>query len=373
MEKYLQNDSLAIVSINFSSLFNNAYPNYFMRYKIQNNIISINFDNDILSFISNDNIISKLKSNDFKHLNQLLRIYFFQKELKKQINIPHNISKNFEENIIYYIDKKTINKYKDYFHYNELLADLEINNNTKNLNYYNYASNLEMGIIKEKYINNYKMIQSKIYSIKDLNSYSFNIVQYPLKTNLKYIKDIEIINEDIKLFFIDNQIFGNEKFIKGKYIGNAQKIFIFFEYQNYNYYELGFFDSKDNLQIEYLIEETSNYYKASIINYFKSFDFDYIYNYIFPNENNFNFLFEGNNNIGSFYKIGENNKIQNANYNANYIENIQNYQNNKFILDIISSLISLFLFENYLIKKVKESSQQNLSNNNISNTYAMDS
>ena len=130
-----------------------------MRCEIQNNIIRINFDNDFLYFKSNDNIISKYKSNDFKHLNQLLRIYFFQKELKEQISIPHKIPKNYEENNIYLIDKNTINKYKDYFNYNELLKDLENNNKTKNINYNNYASTLEMSVIKEDYINKYKLIQ----------------------------------------------------------------------------------------------------------------------------------------------------------------------------------------------------------------------
>jgi len=367
MENYLQNDLLAIISINFISLFDKVNPNYYMRYTIQNNIISINFDNGILNFKSNDNIISKYKSNDFRHLNQLLRIYFFQKELKEQISIPHKISNKFEENNIYLIDRNTINKYKDYFHYNELLKDLENNNKTKNLNYYNYASNLEMSVINNVYINNYKILQNNINSVKDLNSYCFNVFQCPFKNNLKYIKDFEIINEDIKFYFEESQIFGNIEFIKGKYIGEAKKIFIIFEYQTYNYYELGFFDSKGNLQIEYLIEETKTGYKELIINYFKSFNFEYIYKNIFPNENNNN-LFLGKINIGNFYKIGENSEIKNDNNN----ENVQNYQNNKFILDILSSLISLYLFENYLIIKIKESSKNTFSKNNNSNIDVMD-
>ena len=139
MEKNLQNDLLVIISKDFISLFNDANPNCLMRCEIQNNIIRINFDNDFLYFKSNDNIISKYKSNDFKHLNQLLRIYFFQKELKEQISIPHKIPKNYEENNIYLIDKNTINKYKDYFHYNELIKDIEKYNKTKHINYNNYA------------------------------------------------------------------------------------------------------------------------------------------------------------------------------------------------------------------------------------------
>ena len=53
-------------------------------------------------------------------------------------------------------------------------------------------------------------------------------------------------------------------------------------------------------------------------------------------------------------------------------ENVQNYQSNKFILDILSSLISLYLFESYLINKVKESLKNTFFNNNSSNTYVMD-
>jgi hypothetical protein len=166
---------------------------------------------------------------------------------------------------------------------------------------------------------------------------------------------------------MENGIFEDEKFIEGKYIGEAQKIFIIFEYQSYNYYELGFFDSKGNLQIEYLIEETRKGDKDSIINYFKSFDFEYIYKNIFYNEYN-NSLFFRDKIIGNFYKIGENSKIQNDNNN----ENAQNYQNNKFILDILSFLISFYLFENYLISQIKESSKNTFSKNNNSNIDVME-
>ena len=51
-------------------------------------------------------------------------------------------------------------------------------------------------------------------------------------------------------------------------------------------------------------------------------------------------------NIGYFFKIEENNNKLN-------IENLQNYENNKFILDILSFLISLYLFENEIINKIK--------------------
>ena len=155
MEKYLQNDSFVIVSKGFCSSFDLFDSKCIMRYKIHNNIISINFGQDILSFKSNDNIISKSKKenllsiniSDFKHLIQLLKIYFFQKELKEKISIPHNTLKNNEDNIIYLIEKKTIDKYKDYFQYNKLLSDLEKNNKAKILNYQNYERNLVIILI----------------------------------------------------------------------------------------------------------------------------------------------------------------------------------------------------------------------------------
>ena len=74
--------------------------------------------------------------------------------MKEQISIPHKISKNYEENNIYLIDKNTINKYKDYFHYNELIKDIENNNKTKHINYNNYESNLEMSVIKKNILIN---------------------------------------------------------------------------------------------------------------------------------------------------------------------------------------------------------------------------
>ena len=374
MEKNIRDNSFAIINKEFCSSFNILNPNCFLKYKIHNNIISINFGNDILSFTSKDNIISEPKINnllsfninDIKHLKQLLKIYFFQKEMKEKINISHNTSNNNEESNIYLIDKNIINKYKNHFQYSKLFSLLENNYiSIKNLNYQNYESKLEviMTNIKDYYINYYKSIQGNSNIQLNLNSNYFNVVQCPFRYNLKYVSNFEFINEEIQHFFIDNQIFGNEDFIKGKYIGEAGKIFIIFEYQNNNYYELGFFDSYGNLQIEYLIEELTKKYKPMILNYFKSFGIEYIYNNIFHNNNNI--LNFNNKYIGYFYKIEEYNKI----HNDNNIENVQNYQSHKFILNILSSLISIYFFENDLINKMIESSENTFSNNISSKTY----
>ena len=367
MENHLQNDSFAIVSKEFCSLFNLINPNCFLGYKIHNYIISLNFGNDIISFKSNDNIISKSKKDnslsfnihDFKHLNQLLKIYFFQKELKEKINIPHNSSKNNEENNIYLIDKKEINKYKEYFQYNEIFKLLENNNKIKNLNYQNYESNLEviMSVIKEDYINYYKSLQINTNFQKDSNNLGLTLEQYPFKNNLNYIIDFEFINKDIASFFIENNVFQKKQFIEGKYIGEDQKIIIFFEFNKYKYYELGSFDSNRNLHIEYIMDEIRNDYKNIIIDCFKSHSIGSIYKNILQNENYvLNFK---NKNIGIFYKIEENKKIQKSINN----ENVQNNQNNNFVSKILSTLISLYFCENYLIKEVKESSKNTISNN----------
>jgi len=203
MEMYLQNDSLVIVNEEFCSSFNVTNSFLFLfNYKIYNYTISIQFGNDILSYNLTHNIISQteknnflsFKTNDFIHLDQLLKIYFFQKELKNKINIPHNISKNNKENIIL-IDKKTISKYTNYFQYNELIALLENNDKIKNLNYHNYESNFEIIIatIKEDYINKYKNLQRNPNFQIDLKSCSFNVAQCSNISNLKYIKEFEFV------------------------------------------------------------------------------------------------------------------------------------------------------------------------------------
>ena len=105
------------------------------------------------------------------------------------------------------------------------------------------------------------------------------------------------------------------------------------------------------------MDEIRNDYNETILNCFKSQSIGFIYKNVFQNENyilNFN-----NKNIGIFYKIKENLAIQNRINN----ENAQNYENNNFILKILSTLISLNSFENYLIKQTKESSQNSISNN----------
>jgi len=369
MEKYLQNDSLVIVNEEFCSSFN-LINSYSFNFKIYNYIISIKFGNDILSYKITNNIISQsgkdeflsYKFNDFIHLNQLLKIYFFQKELKEIINFPHNISKNNKENI-YLIGKETISKYKNYFQYDKLFELLN-NDKIKNLNYHNYESNFEkiMTVIKEDYINNYQNLQRNLNIQIDLKNYSFNVVQ--CVNNIKYIKDFEFIDKDIVEFFVKNKIFNKEQFIEGEYIGKEHKIFIIFQYQDYNYYEIGFLGQNVNLQIEYLIKEISKSYKEVIINYFNSQSFESIYKSDFSNKNNI--LYFHYENIGYFFKIEENNN------NILNIENVQNYQNNKFILDVLSFLISLYLFENEIINKIKESSKKTFSNNISSKAYAMD-
>ena len=192
---------------------------------------------------------------------------------------------------------------------------------------------------------------------KDSNNLSFNVVQYPFKSKLNYIIEFEFINNEIQSFFIKNNILQEKQFIEGKYIGEDQKIFIFFEFEKYNYYEIGAFDSNSDLHIEYIIDEIRNDYKDIIINCFKSQSIGFINKSIFQNENyilNFN-----NKNIGIFYKIEENKTIQNSINN----KNLQNYQNNNFILKILSTLISLNSFDNYLIRTTKESSKNSISNN----------
>ena len=93
IESYLKNDSLVLIDFEFLNCFNDNYSGKSISYKIFNNIIQLCFNyNEILSFKSNNNIISLNGIINDSHLKQLFLIflnnlYEFLEILLKEKNI----------------------------------------------------------------------------------------------------------------------------------------------------------------------------------------------------------------------------------------------------------------------------------------------
>ena len=87
LELYLKNNSLILVNYDFENLFSDYFYNndYEINFKKYENKIFIYLD-EILVFNCHDNIISLANENEnIIHLNQLIKIFYFQKELNEKI------------------------------------------------------------------------------------------------------------------------------------------------------------------------------------------------------------------------------------------------------------------------------------------------
>ena len=366
IESYLKNNSLAIVNDKFLSSFKKssgkiikyiAYENkiniylnetIYSTFSSTNNIISLN------SSINNNNPSNILSTNDnnnnLLYLNLLIKIYYFQKKLNEQINSQ----KNSTESNNYLINKNIINKFKDFFNYNELYILLKDNNTINSeIDYKNLED--KIGGLKE-YKNE---INQKIITT-EFNSIDSNIKEEIYLSQKKYITDIDIINEDIKSFFIENNIIKKEKIIKCDYIAGYNKIFIFFIYQNKTFFELGYINYDGNFIIEYLIEPKNGYNDITSI-----FHNNGIENVIKNNFINNNEIKNGENLIGYYYKIEQNNNKQLINEEKDKINNINKNENNNFINDILLILISIYLFEKDLQSMISMSKSEVQNKNKL--------
>ena len=105
-------------------------------------------------------------------------------------------------------------------------------------------------------------------SFYDLTKIEKN-VYYPTKKIINYIIKFEIINENIKSFFIQNKIVEEFHLISGFYYAEHNKIVIGFNLNKKNIYEIGKFKRYDNeFIIEYYIEAINNETNEILMNFF---------------------------------------------------------------------------------------------------------
>ena len=268
----LEKDILILIDDGFIKSFktknNNLKKIKFSLFDNQIYIINDNKNEEIKYNIYKNMILSKEKYN-LLYLENMIKFFYFQKEINEQIKSPQAISNyTFNINNIYIINKKIMNKYKDYFEFDILCKLLKEKINDNSITYKNLDNNVStiFSILdKEDYLKRIKNKDILTYIQLKKEDYDFHVKLQNEKSQkfISYINDFDIIDKDINLFLSENQ---NGKCIPGNYLAGDGKILLFFNENNNNFYEIGYFDSNNNFIIEYLIQE---YYIFIIIKYKK--------------------------------------------------------------------------------------------------------
>ena len=368
MESFINKNPVALVPSIFS-ISNNKNKNY-TKYCLYGN--KIRFDNG-LKYKSTDNIIiSKSDNNNNTSFDQLLKIYFFRKKLYEQIDSKHKTLEENENNNIYLINKNIINNYKKVFDYSKL-TELLKNKNLKGINY----DNLDLESNKEKIykiLSEYKkVIDNKFITplqLSNINTKEFSLTEKKLEKKssthvLNYYIDFEIINQEIKDYFVNNLIINENKFFSGYYIAGDKKIFIILKIDNKFVYEIGHFDHNDNFILEYSIRAINTEHKEPIFNLFKEKGIDKVIKNHFKDKGEI----KNPGTIGYYYYNKENNKNikdilnqqddklnkesdnQNITIYTNKKNNNKKDDDNKFTTEVLKFLLSIFLFEKDLQTK----------------------
>ena len=358
IEYYLKKDSLVLINDEFLLFFNCDFSEKLIKYNAFNNKIHIYLDNnEILSFKSNNNIISLDGIINYSNIKQLINLFYFQKKFYN-----HEIE---AKNKVYLINKKVINAYKNLYNYKKLSDFLKSNSNTQSINYdylnsYDY-SNIINELLDNDYIEQFIKIEEKksLSDFKDIDEKFTELkykVKFPSEKYLKYIINFEIVDKNIKDFFIENKFAKEEHFISLYYCKcDNEKMLIIFEKDKNNFYEVGHFNDNEDFTIEYLIDDLNKINKYSIRDYFKN-GIDYVFkNYSKESQNIINL--DNYNKICYYYKIEEINKPkEEIIYQTPKGDSINNSDNNfdirdnKFVKDIFSILLSLFIFERNILK-----------------------
>ncbi len=361
-DDFLEKDSLVLIDSNIKDLFKtNNNSNYITKYIPIENKIYINIHKkEYLIYDSFNNIIVSKYYFNLMHLKQLIKIFYFQEKIRNLINSPHKYILDIKNNInsFFIINKQILDKYKKIFEYETL---------------YNYLNQKET-IYKNKDIDgNFPQIINELKKFdknyidnitkKDLlNELRFDStdcdfkiknhkINYPYSKDLKYIDDLQIIDEDILLFFFDNNLIQKEKvqYFEGNFIFGDGKIFLFFKAMNDIFYEIGYVNSNNDFIIEYLIQSFSHDCKDNLINLLNNIGIDsFIKKYIIDKTNNE--ITINRNKIAYFYKIKEDENNLLTDENINYIN------------QIISILISIFSLETEIKNKIEESKNKNNCN-----------
>ena len=352
LKSLLKNKKLIIINSSIISLWPNLEFNSIYYYLYDSKIEFDFYTQDSLVLETDGNIISSKKDNNMKisHLMQLIRIFYFKKFISLIISKEHQM--NNDNDSIFLIKKNVINEYTSYFNYGSLFFP---NDNIE----YKDLENKSDGIVA--YLKqNYNIYYEEII-LKEKNfSLNFFGNEYYLKSNnyeykgkkLIYFSDFEIIDKHIYNFFEENKIIKSEQVIICKYIAEDDKIFLHYNLNGKNFYQIVSLDIlSENYIIEYIIEE--NAFNKKIVNeYFNFYGIKEMINRIQDDK-----ILSEYNKIFNCYKV----RITNDDINDDII--MQNEQYN--INDIILTLITLYKFEEYIKMKLEFSKTGINSNESI--------
>ena len=339
-------------------------------YKLTNGTLEFIFARkESIFFKCNDNIISydniiENEDETNEDLKQLIKIYIFQKYFLDTNN------KNSKENILFkeivLINKNKLQKYKETFEYEKLKSLLdeiipsvpEIKKiRYKNISYEDFNNVVLDRIISELLKKNKYFIDKNKQNIPKNNKINYFNIKIINKNNkiIEYIDNFEIINNDISEYFINQKLIDKKEIIEGKLILQNNNICLVFDYNDKNFYEIGYLDENTNFIIEYIIKEyigKKNEFRDDIINILKVKGIKNLFDLRLQDGSP---IWKEKKLLGHFYFVNEN-KID-----TNEIKNEEDSMNDdEFVKYIISFIILVHLFNN----EIKENMNKKYVNKN---------
>ena len=387
IKAYLQKESIILVGEKFYKLFIEKSKDK-IKFSSNKRMITIYFnkninkDKDKYDIEAYNNILSLDINNCNKMIDNLIKIYIFQEQLKLKIEKEKYRDNNVID--IKLVDKKwftSIKKKYNFSHLLEIIKDKkEIKDEIKKLDISNYnpiLSKIQKEIPEDYFYeiyNNIDIIKENDKNIKfTLENKSINIElskMFNKNKKREYLVNIELI--DCQLF--NDLIYKKHELISkdGKFFIDNHKILIKYDiFDNQYIFSIGYINNDNTFISEYLIEsininELNDLFYKKDIKMFLQFlkvknEFGYYYIHNKKKET-----------IGICYELILNEK----DYNKNEIQNIDN--NNKIIKGIendndfkknIGVLLELYEFNKELKSQIKDSLIQTNNNSKINNKY----
>ena len=218
----------------------------------------------------NSDLIDKFKNKYKKHIEILIRLYIFYRNLKEKENIVFSDLKEEKKESHFIININWMKQFKLFFEYDDLklyLRQLDNNSHLKSeekiIN--DIIINLPLDYINKIINNNRSEVNQKVDDLIIAN-YSIKMCKY--KSNLKYFKNYQIINKKINLLLMSLEYDLTPIQIDLYFIGN-DKIFITFPNQKICD-EIGFINEQNHFIPEYILNYTNDLKIASLNFFFKN-------------------------------------------------------------------------------------------------------
>ena len=361
LKNYLENNSLAIVNFDFIYCFGEIERHSFYYY-VSNNYISLEIDNKFINFKSNNNLISIQNNKNLAedksdlffqiYFQPIIKYFYLNEEIITRIFYQHNRIYN-ENNEVYYINKKSMDKYKEFFEYSELNETLK-SKEFNQIKYQKIKNNCQfvIDLIKNYNKKYHEKMSKKVSSLKFKFDEDYYQIPYKLydsgSKKIKYFDDFEILDKEIISDLESIGIIKKEFLIKGEYVAGDNKILFCFNEYDKNYIQINNYDSKYKKFItEVLIEDIY----GSSIGYFKKEGINYFLTRIIGNK----IYYNDNNPIYYCYEITNKETQNEKGFETPIPMDTDNGINNQYSNNVIYLLLSYALFLLDLQKKISES------------------